>query len=77
MMRKGNRMARRSTKTVRDILNKIEYQYHLVLFIRDEKGVKMYEDEQVKKLPEDILNKRVKSREIRRQKYVVHVELEV
>lgn len=63
--------------TVREVLDRIEYQYHLVLFIRDENGVKMYEDEQVKSLSDDILKKRVKSREIRRQKYVVHVELEV
>lgn len=67
----------KSTKTVRDVLDRIEYQHHLILFIRDEKGVKMYEDEQVKSLTDDILKKRVKSREIRRQKYVVHVELEV
>ena len=63
--------------TVREVLDRIEYQYHLLLFIRDDSGVKMYEDDEVQFLTDDILNKRVKSREIRKQKYVVHVELEV
>ena len=63
--------------TVREVLERIEYQYHLILFIRSDNEVKMYEDDEVQFLTDDILNKRVKSKEIRKQKYVVHVELEV
>lgn len=63
--------------TVREVLERIEHQYHLILFIRSDNEVKMYEDDEVQFLTDDILNKRVKSKEIRKQKYVVHVELEV
>lgn len=62
--------------TVREILDRVQYQYDIMVFIRTNNTCLMYDGEsEVKKIPEEMLNKTATKRLINKLKYVTHVQI--
>lgn len=62
--------------TVREILDRVEYKYDIMVFIRIGNTCKMYDGEsEIKTIPEEILNRVATKRAINKLKFVTHVQI--
>lgn len=62
--------------TIREILDKVYYQHDILVFIRTRGECMIFDGaDEVKKIPEEILNKIAKKRYIDKLKYITRVDI--
>lgn len=66
-------------KTVKEVIKEVSERYDLLVFIRDEHGTKMYEvnDDNITVIPPDILRRSVRKKRMNKNKWNIHVELDI